>query len=130
VATIKYLRRHRLIERCAAMGPVLHQRLQELRSLPIVGDVRGKGLLAGIEFVTDKERRRPFPATARVAETVAANALELGLMLWPNSGHLSDGTGDLTLLAPPFIITEEQIGDLTAVLAQAIARTADKVGVH
>jgi adenosylmethionine-8-amino-7-oxononanoate aminotransferase len=130
VATIKYLRRHRLIERCAAMGPVLHHSLQALRASPIVGDVRGKGLLAGIEFVIDKERRRPFPATSRVAETVAANALELGLMLWPNSGHLSDGTGDLALLAPPFIITEEQIGEMTALLTQAIARTADKVGVH
>jgi adenosylmethionine-8-amino-7-oxononanoate aminotransferase len=130
VATIKYLRRHRLIERCAAMGQVLHQRLQELRASPIVGDVRGRGLLAGIEFVSDKERRQPFPAAARVAETVAANALERGLMLWPNSGHLSDGTGDLALLAPPFIITEEQIGEMTALLAQAIARTADKVGVH
>lgn len=130
VATIKYLRRHRLIERCAAMGQVLHQRLQELRSSPIVGDVRGRGLLAGIEFVADKERRRPFPAAARVAETVAANALALGLLLWPNSGHLGDGTGDLALLAPPFIITEEQIAEMTALLAQAIARTADKVGVH
>jgi adenosylmethionine-8-amino-7-oxononanoate aminotransferase len=130
VATIKYLRRHRLIERCAAMGQVLHQRLQDLRSSPIVGDVRGKGLLAGIEFVAEKESRRPFAAAARVAEMVAANALELGLTLWPNSGHLSDGTGDLALLAPPFIITEEQIGELTALLAQAIARTADKVGVH
>ena len=87
-------------------------------------------MLAGIEFVAEKESRRPFAAAVRVAEMVAANALELGLTLWPNSGHLSDGTGDLALLAPPFIITEEQIGELTALLAQAIARTADKVGVH
>jgi adenosylmethionine-8-amino-7-oxononanoate aminotransferase len=130
VATIKYLRRHRLIERCATMGQVLQQRLLELRSLPLVGDVRGKGLLAGVEFVSDKGRGRPFPAAARVAETVAANALELGLVLWPNSGHLGDGTGDLALLAPPFIVTEEQIEEIIVLLAEAITRTANKVGAQ
>ncbi len=72
VATIKYLRDHRLIERCAAMGAVLHRRLQSLRALPCVGDVRGRGLLAGIEFVEDKATRRPFPPAARFAESFAA----------------------------------------------------------
>jgi adenosylmethionine-8-amino-7-oxononanoate aminotransferase len=123
-ATIKYLRRHHLLERCADMGQVLHQRLEELRSFPYVGDVRGRGLLAGIEFVEDKSTRRPFAASARFAESVAAAALELGLVVWPNSGQLGDGTGDLAMLAPPFIIDREQIGDMVGTLGQAIERTA------
>ena len=127
VATIKYLRRHGLIERSAAMGPVLQARLQELLRLPRVGDVRGRGLLAGIEFVEDKASRRPFPATTRFAETVAANALDLGLVIWPNAGQLHDGTGDLAMLAPPFVIDEDQIGEMVTLLRQAIERTTAQV---
>jgi adenosylmethionine-8-amino-7-oxononanoate aminotransferase len=127
VATIKFLRRHRLIERCATMGPLLQRGLQQLRSLPCVGDVRGKGLLAGIEFVEDKSTRRPFPSSVRFADSFAAAVLELGLVVWPNSGQLENGTGDLAMLAPPFVIEEEQIGELVTLLAAAVDRTASQV---
>jgi adenosylmethionine-8-amino-7-oxononanoate aminotransferase len=124
VATIKYLRRHGLIERSGAMGAVLHRRLQALRGMPCVGDVRGRGLLAGVELVEDKAARRPFPSSARFAESVAANALDLGLVVWPNAGQLDDGTGDLAMLAPPFVIDEDQIGEMVALLSSAIERSA------
>jgi adenosylmethionine-8-amino-7-oxononanoate aminotransferase len=124
VATLKYLRRNRLIERCAAMGRVLHQRLQGLRSLACVGDVRGRGLLAGIELVEDKSTAQPFPPSARLAESFTATALDLGLILWPNAGHLGDGTGDLVMLAPPFVVDEEQIGEMVSLLRQTVEQTA------
>ena len=127
VATIKYIRHHHLIERCAEMGGELHRTLQDLRSLPCVGDVRGRGLLAGVELVEDKATRRPFPAAAHLAERVADEALRLGLVLWPNAGQLEDGTGDLVMLAPPFIIDREQIGDMVGILGQAIERSAKTV---
>jgi adenosylmethionine-8-amino-7-oxononanoate aminotransferase len=130
VATLKYLSRHRLIERCAQMGKVMHQRLQALHAFEPVGDVRGRGLLAGIELIADRTTRRPFPAAARVAETFAAIALELGLVVWSNAGQLEDGTGDLVMLAPPFVITEEQISDMVAILGEAAERTAERMGVH
>jgi adenosylmethionine-8-amino-7-oxononanoate aminotransferase len=127
-ATIKYLRRHRLIERCGTMGAMLQQALQPLRSLSCVGDVRGRGLLAGIEFVEDKPTGRPYPASIRFAETFAETALDLGLVVWPNAGQLDDGTGDLAMLAPPFVIDEEQIGELATLLGEAAERTASRVG--
>jgi hypothetical protein len=127
VATIKYLRRHRLIERCGAMGTVLQQRLQQLRPLSCVGDVRGRGLLAGIEFVEDKVTRRPYPASVRFAESFATAALDLGLVVWPNSGQLGDGTGDLAMVAPPFVIEDQQIGELVMLLAEAAERTVSQV---
>src|SRR5689334_3820582 len=130
VATIRYLRKHQLVERCRVMGQVLHESLGQLRSSSLVGDIRGRGLLAGIEFVADRETRRPFPRAARVAETFADAALELGLVVWPNSGHLSDGTGDLALLAPPFIISHEQIEEMIALLQQALERTAARIGAQ
>jgi len=127
VATIRYLRRHGLIERCAAMGRLLHQRLQELRSSACVGDVRGRGLLAGIEFVEDKSTRRPFPPSVRFAESFAATALDLGLIVWPNAGQLADGTGDLAMLAPPFVIDEQQIGEMVALFGRAVEQTVTQL---
>jgi adenosylmethionine-8-amino-7-oxononanoate aminotransferase len=127
IATIKYLRRQGLIERSAAMGAVLHRRLQELRELPWVGDVRGRGLLAGIEFVAAKDSRTPFPSSARFADSVAAQALDLGLVIWPNAGQLDDGSGDLAMLAPPFVIDEDQIAEMVSLLSRAIQRSATQV---
>jgi adenosylmethionine-8-amino-7-oxononanoate aminotransferase len=129
-ATLRYLRRHRLIERCAAMGEVLQARLQGLRSCPTVGDVRGRGLLAGIEFVAEQTTRQPFPPAVRFAEAFAAAALELGLVVWPNSNHLEDGTGDLAMIAPPYIITEEQIGEMVDLLGLAAERTMQQVSAR
>jgi adenosylmethionine-8-amino-7-oxononanoate aminotransferase len=127
VATIKYLREHRLVERCARMGAVLHTRLQQLRALPYVGDVRGKGLLAGIEFVEDKNTRAPFPRGVGFAETFAAAALDLGLIVWANSGQLNDGTGDLAMLAPPFIVHEDQIEQMVTLFSRALEHTVNQV---
>ena len=127
VATIKYLREHRLVERCARMGAVLHRQLQQLRSLPYVGDVRGKGLLAGIEFVEDKNTRKPFPRAVGFAETFAAAALDLGLITWANWGQLNDGSGDLAMLAPPFIIDDDQVTEMVTLFSQALEHTADQV---
>ena len=127
VATIKYLRENRLVERSAGMGAVLQTQLQQLRSLPYVGDVRGKGLLAGIEFVEDKNVRRPFPRAAAFAETFAAAALDLGLIIWANAGQLNDGTGDLAMVAPPFVIDEDQIGEMVTLLSRALEQTVSQV---
>jgi hypothetical protein len=127
IATIKYLRRHGLIECSAAMGAVLHRQLQQLRELPWVGDVRGRGLLAGIELVEDKASRKPFRSSARFAESVAAHALDLGLVVWPNAGQLDDRTGDLVMLAPPFVIDTDQIGEMVTLLSRAIQRGAAQV---
>jgi adenosylmethionine-8-amino-7-oxononanoate aminotransferase len=68
IATLSYLDEHRLIERCRTIGVTFHDRLQTLRALPGVGDIRGKGLLAGIEFVADVTTRAPFPRSLRFAE--------------------------------------------------------------
>jgi adenosylmethionine-8-amino-7-oxononanoate aminotransferase len=130
LATIKYLRENRLVERCARMGDVLQTQLQQLRALPCVGDVRGKGLLAGIEFVEDKNTRAPFPRAVGFAEMFAASALDLGLIVWSNSGQLPDGTGDLAMLAPPFVVHEDQIGEIVALLSQALEHTVDQLALR
>ena len=110
------------------MGRVLHRRLAELRDLPLVGDVRGRGLLAGIEFVADTESREPLPRSARFAEHFTDAALEEGLVVWPNVGHADGRNGDLVMLAPPFIVTEDQIDELLELWTRALWRAADRLG--
>ena len=123
VATMRYLKQHKLVERCARMGRVLHERLAPLAQLPHVGDVRGRGLLAGIEFVEDKASRAPFPRAARFAETFAEMALDAGLTVWPNVGHADGTSGDLAMVAPPFIVTEDEIDEIAQRFTTALQKT-------
>jgi len=111
-ATLRYLKKHRLIERCRELEGFFFAELSRLLKYQVVGDIRGKGLLAGVEFVRDRDRKEPFPRAERFAERLAERALENGLILWPNVGHVDGVRGDLVMVAPPFIITKEQIGEL------------------
>ena len=120
VATIDYIDRHQLVERCARMGRVFHQRLGALRALPLVGDVRGRGLLAGVELVRDVESRAPFPRAMQVAERFATAAQEAGLIVWPNVGQADGINGDLICLAPPFIVSEDEIDTIVERFAMAL----------
>jgi adenosylmethionine-8-amino-7-oxononanoate aminotransferase len=125
VATLDYLERHRLVERCATMAPILSQRLQRLREIPQVGDVRSRGLLAGVEFVASRAPRQPFPRSARVAERFTRAAQEAGLIVWPNVGQANGHDGDLVMLAPPFTITEDEMGEIVERFLQAARATFD-----
>ena len=123
LAAVRYLKRHHLIEQCARIGEVLQQRLAALRELPHVGDVRGRGLLAGIEFVEDKETRAPFPRAAHFAEAFTEAAQQAGLVVWPNVGHADGTNGDLVMVAPPFIVTEQEIDEIVRRFGEALEAT-------
>jgi hypothetical protein len=112
LATLRLLKAEGLIERCARMGEILQRRLAELREHPNVGDVRGRGLLAGVEFVEDQASRRPFAPKLRFADTFTQAAQEHGLVVWPNSGYTEQEDGDLVLIGPPFIVSEEEISEI------------------
>jgi adenosylmethionine-8-amino-7-oxononanoate aminotransferase len=122
LATLRYLDKHNLFARCARVAPRFHDALDALRELPYVGDVRGRGLLAGVEFVENKETRAPFPRAARFAERFAQAALDAGLVVWPNSGQADGVNGDIAMLAPPFIITDEEIDELVARFRTALCQ--------
>ena len=129
LAAVRLLKRDRLVERCATVGATLQRRLATLAELPHVGDVRGRGLLAGIEFVEDKHTRAPFPRAARFAEAFTEAAQEAGLIVWPNVGHADGVNGDLVVVAPPFVITETEIDEIVKrfTTAHAVALKAVKV---
>jgi adenosylmethionine-8-amino-7-oxononanoate aminotransferase len=123
LAAVRHLKQHRLVERCAEVGKVLQRRLATLAELPHVGDVRGRGLLAGVEFVEDKATRAPFPRAAQFAEAFTEAAQAAGLVVWPNIGHADGENGDLVMIAPPFIITEQEIEEIVQRFAAAMEAT-------
>jgi len=89
---------------------------------PLVGDIRGRGLLVAIELVEDRESKRPFDRRDRLAESVAAGARDLGLLVYPSSGCADGVNGDMLLFGPPLIITDDEV-DLV------IARTAEVLSI-
>lgn len=128
LATIRYLQQNELLGRCKEMGELLHQELKaRLAGHPLVGDLRGRGLLAGIEFVQDKTTRKPFPRPWRIVELISATALAHGLVVWSNVGHVDGKDGDLILLAPPFIVTAEQIQEIVNTLGRVLDIVVDEI---
>jgi adenosylmethionine-8-amino-7-oxononanoate aminotransferase len=86
----------------------------------MVGDVRGKGLMCGIEFVRNQQTKEPFPPDLRVSYRVHTETMKRGLVLYPCSGCVDGAAGDMIQVAPPFIITREQIDEMMGILRQAI----------
>jgi len=120
LATLRYLKKHDLVERARRMQGPFFEELARLRRFPAVGDVRGIGLLAGIEFVKDRASKEPFPRASRFAERLAERALENGLIVWPNVGHVDGESGDIVMIAPPLIISREEISELASLLERSL----------
>ncbi|WP_075995929.1 aspartate aminotransferase family protein [Salaquimonas pukyongi] len=89
---------------------------------PHVGDIRGRGLFRGIELVSSRETKAPFDPAKAIAKKLKKAAFEAGLICYPMSGTIDGRQGDHVLLAPPFIITDEQIGELTDKLETAFSK--------
>jgi adenosylmethionine-8-amino-7-oxononanoate aminotransferase len=87
-----------------------------LKEHPIVGDVRGLGLMAAVEFVQDRATRQPFPAEKQVAKLVGKIALQNGLITYPGTGMADGQRGDVVSLFPPLILTSQQADELVAKL--------------
>ena len=96
------------------------QALGELQKEVSVGDVRGIGLLWAVEFVADKSTKRPFPPDQTFSSRVASAALKRGLLVYPMQGSLDGVSGDHILLAPPAVITNDQIAWSVKQLSAAI----------
>ncbi len=87
---------------------------------PYIGDVRGRGLFVGVELVRDRATKTPFDAALKLHARIKAEAFQRGLMVYPMGGTVDGKNGDHVLLAPPFICTENDIGNIVGRLADAI----------
>jgi adenosylmethionine-8-amino-7-oxononanoate aminotransferase len=96
------------------------QALETLHSENSVGDVRGIGLLWAVEFVSEKTKKNPYAAELSFSGKVGAAAMNRGLLVYPMQGSVDGDSGDHLLLAPPAIISEDQIAWAAGELAVAI----------
>lgn len=110
-----------LLGRCAEMGEKLHTSLQaEFGQHPHVGDIRGRGLFRGIELVEDRSTNRPFAPELSIHSQIKKAAFAAGLACYPMGGTIDGKSGDHILLAPPFILDENHIDEITRNIAIAL----------
>ena len=107
-------------KRQSSTAATLHSALEELRDAKAVGDVRGIGLLWGVEFVADQVSKRPFTPDINFAGRVAQAAVQRGLLVYPMQGCVDGVAGDHLLIAPPAVITAEQIDWAVKQLREAL----------
>jgi adenosylmethionine-8-amino-7-oxononanoate aminotransferase len=110
-----------LLENVQAMSAVLFDRLDDrFGNHAHIGDIRGRGLFASVEFVADRGGKTPFAPELKLHARVKAKALALGLDCYAVGGTLDGKTGDHVMLAPAFIVTESQIDRIVAILGDAV----------
>ena len=121
LAVQETIRRDNLLANVKTMGALLQRRLGErFGNHPHVGDIRGRGLFQAVELVEDRSTKEPFDPSLKLHAKVKKAAMARGLMVYPMGGTIDGQRGDHVLLAPPFIVTEEQIGDIVDRLGSAI----------
>ncbi len=121
-AVLDYLDKNRLIRRAARMGKSLEKKLSGLRRHRIVGDVRGVGLLWGIEIVRDRKTREPFDPQLKVSRRLYEACLDEGLIIYPGSGSREGQDGDHFLIAPAFTVTPAEIDELLSRLHRGLTK--------
>ena len=124
LAVLDYIAENNLFARVAPAGLELLRALDPLRELPIVGDIRGMGLLLGIEFVRDKQSREPFNPGLNIASRIYDAALRRSVLTYPIQGCADGLRGDHLLLAPPFTISSTEIRQLADALQDAISEVS------
>lgn len=123
------LERESLVEASATKGARLLDLVRNrLGGHEAVGDVRGRGLMVGIELVSDRETGEPFPRAMKLTETVVRVARERGLLLYSGTGNANGVDGDVILLGPPFVITEQELVRIADGLAEAVDLALTEVG--
>ncbi len=114
---VEILERERLVERAAVVGRRLLAGLETLRDLPVVGDVRGLGLMCGVELVEDRARKTP---AIGLGARVMREAVARGMLARIRAGSADPPIGDTICLAPPLVTPEETIDHIVGIVREAI----------
>lgn len=125
LAVLRIIQRDRLVERVAALEGTFFDHLRaHVGGLPIVGDIRGMGFLAGVELVADRSARTPFAPSSGVADRAAGFGLDEGVVIYPASGGVDGEAGDYVLLMPPYVTTEPDLRHM----CQRVGRALERLG--
>ncbi|MZI93973.1 aspartate aminotransferase family protein [Vibrio sp. CAIM 722] len=121
LAVLETIENEKLLGQVIEKGHTLQNALMErLSSHPFVGDIRGRGLFRGIELVRDRETKQPFSKQTLLHSKLKSQAMDLGLMCYPMQGTADGENGHHILLAPAFIMNNNQIDELADKLSNTI----------
>jgi adenosylmethionine-8-amino-7-oxononanoate aminotransferase len=124
LAVVKQITDPHMLERVVTQGEYLHQALvDKFGEHPNVGDIRGRGLFLGLEFVRERDTKTAFPAQFGFHKKLKAATFDAGLICYPMGGTIDGQQGDHVLLAPPFIIDSGHIDEIVSKLGQALEAT-------
>ena len=128
LTVLDIIQKDRLVERSERLGEYLHQKAKEtLLKHSIVGDIRGKGLLLGVELVKDKRTKEAFDPAVGIEALVHQRAMQKGCLIYPGTGTVDGVRGAHFLAAPPFIITKEEIDTALKMLDEAITEVESEL---
>lgn len=116
-----------LIQKAKESGDFLLEKFNALLDYDIVGDVRGKGLLCGVEIVKDKKSKLPFPRELNVSKRIGEKGIKKGIVLYPGSGSFDGVLGDHVLVCPPLTISKEEMEELVDGLTNSIREVQDEL---
>jgi adenosylmethionine-8-amino-7-oxononanoate aminotransferase len=119
-AVLDFLEKQDLFARAESAAKTLREVLAPLATHPNVGEIRGLGLLLGIEFVKNKSAREPFPKEENIAEKIRQAALQKNVLTYPTQGCVDGLQGDHILLAPPFTIRPDEVHLIAGALQFAL----------
>ncbi|MCK0150489.1 aspartate aminotransferase family protein [Marivita sp. S6314] len=120
LAVLNALLDRNLIPQVRTQGDALAKALtDQFGQHPHIGDIRGRGLFRGLEFVQDRETKTPFDPSQNIAGRFKKAAFDAGLICYPMRGTRDGNLGDHVLLAPPFIVSDDQIGEIVGKLQTA-----------
>jgi len=115
--TLKIYDERNILDHVRGIAPVFQGALRNFADNPLVGEVRGVGLVAGIELMADRERRTAFDSARKVGPKIAALAEAEGLII--------RAMGDTLAICPPLVITESELEDMISRLSRAMAKGLD-----
>lgn len=128
LAVQRVIQRDQILPKVQAQGAYLSSQLSErLGDHPHVGDIRGRGLFMGLELVRHRMSKAPFDPDLKLHARIKAQAMENGLMIYPMGGTIDGRAGDHILLAPPFIISRDQIDEIVDLLARSIDQSIESL---
>lgn len=131
LAVVRALLERQLVERCAQQGQKVMKALQSrFGNSEYIGDIRGRGLFIGLELVADRQTKTPFDPALALNKKIKKAAFEAGLICYPMGGTIDGKSGDHVLLAPPFIIEDEQIDELVDKLSVACDTAIESCAGH
>ena len=117
LAVLEYLEKNQIVSEVESKGDYLKNLLLQLKNqYSFIGDIRGKGLMLGIEFVEDVITKTPFPREAVVTQKMISLAKEKGLLVYPAGSGIDGVNGDSIIISPPLTITKNEIDELVSLM--------------